>query len=463
MLQDIRYNMEKQKGMTDLQLRLSQMEEKAEKLRKMGLLFFCLLLFDIASMGAGKYLPLGWFSFRILLTILVLCCGLPLIFIRFRSLIRKPVSLLLLALLVYLGMETLRGLLLDNSRAVLLSDVKGFAWLGLIPLLQVLIKDRSDLRRAVNFGLAGASFQAAVCVLFNILFTGLIPRSLPSFVEWIWKIQWGTILQVEYNAVRIFCRSSMYLVVACVILWGRSMRSEKLSLKYALLFLLNFFALFYTYTRSMYLTLLAGLLLAFVYTCLKYPLKRVLMRSLILAGVFLILSVFSDIVLRQGSFQYAVARCFHRDLQQMLHLPATWDVQAPVDMEEITENTNNTRALTLEAFRQGIGASPLIGHGLGAVNAYRQDIDEYFYHDMLLRCGGIGLLLYLAPAGGVFLLIWKRRDTLKEDREIVFYGIALICFLIATYYNPWMNAAIGISWYAVCIRGASLLQEAENE
>ena len=320
MLQDIRYNIEKQKGMTDLQLRLSQMEEKAEKLRKMGLLFFCPLLFDIASMGAGKYLPLGWFSFRILLTILVLCCGLPLIFIRFRSLIRKPPSLLFLVLLVYLGMETLRGLLLDNSRAVLLSDVKGFAWLGLIPLLQVLIKDRSDLRRAVNFGLAGASFQAAVCVLFNILFAGLIPRSLPSFVEWIWKIQWGTILQVEYNAVRIFCRSSMYLVVACVILWGRLMRSEKLSLKYALLFLLNFFALFYTYTRSMYLTLLAGLLLAFVYTCLKYPLKRVLMRSLILAGVFLILSVFSDIVLRQGSFQYAVARCFHRDLQQMLHL-----------------------------------------------------------------------------------------------------------------------------------------------
>ena len=446
-----------------MQYSIASLEEKMEKLRKLGLLFFCLLMFDVSSMGAGKYLPLGWFSFRILFTVLILCCGLPLFFIRFRSVIRKPLNILLFALLIYLGMEALRGLLLDNSRFVLLSDIKGFAWLGLIPLLQVLVKDQKDLRRLVNFGLAGACFQAAVCILFNTLFAGLIPRALPSFVEWIWEIQWGTILPVEYNAVRIFCRSSMYMVVACVILWGRLMRSEKFAVKPALLFLLNFFALFYTYTRSMYLTLLAGLVLAFIYSCLKYPVKRVLLRSLILIGSFLLLSVLSDIVLRQGSFQYAMARCFHVNLQQTLHLPVTWDQQGTVNMEEITENTNNTRALTLEAFRQGISESPLIGHGLGAVNAYRQSIDEYFYHDMLLRCGSIGLLLYLAPAGWFFLILHQKRRAMKEGVEIVYYGIALLCFLIATYYNPWMNAAIGISWYAVCIQGATLLQETKDE
>ena len=446
-----------------MQYKVTSWEGKTEKLRQMGLLFFCLLIFDIASTGAGKYLPLGWFSPRILLSILCLICGLPLFFIRIREQLKKPLLILLFALLIYLAMEALRGLLQDNNRLVLRSDIMGFAWLGLIPLAWVLIKDRAELRRLINFGLAGATFQAALCLLFNILFSAVIPRSLPAFVEWIWEIQWGTILQVEYNAVRIFCRSSMYMVVACMVLGGRIMKSDKLPLKQMLLFLLNFIALFYTYTRSMYLTILSGLLLVVIYSCFHYPAKRVLLRTLLLAAAFLLFSVLSDVVLRQGSFQYAVARCFHLDLQQMLQLPVTWDEQGSVDMEEITENTNNTRAQTLEAFKKGISASPLIGHGLGAVNEYRQNIDEYFYHDMLLRCGVIGLLLYLAPAGWILLVHWRRRDALKEAPESGYYGIALVCFFIATYYNPWMNAAVGISWYAICLRSTELLQENENE
>lgn len=434
-------------------------EDTWERLRKLGLLFFCLLLFDIASSGAGKYLGLGWFSPRIVLTILTVCCGLPLYFKDFRNQIKKPLFILLFALLIYLAMEALRGLLNQNPGQVLKADIMGFAWLGLIPLSQALVKSREDLRRLINFGIAGASFQAALCLLFNILFARIIPRALPSFVEWIWEIQWGTILQVEYNAVRIFCRSSMYLCVACVVLIGRCMKPDKLPWKTALLFLLNFYGIFYTYTRSMYLTILAGLVISAVLLCRFYPVKRVLLRLLLLAGVFLCLTILSDILLRQGSFQYAVARSFHRDLQAMLHLPKTWDDAGPVRMEEITENTNNTRALTLEAFRRGISESPLAGHGLGAVNDYRQSFDEYFYHDMLLRCGLIGLLLYLAPGGWAALVLYKNRKKENCREEAWLCLAAFVCFLIATYYNPWMNAAIGISWYAITLRNAELAGE----
>lgn len=433
-----------------------------EKLRKAGLFFLCLLLFDIACAGAGHYIQAGWFSPRIVLTLLTLACGLPLYFRDLKNQIRKPLFLLLAALFVYLAMEAFRGRLNGNHAGVWASDIMGFAWLGLIPLMQVLARDKEDLRRVVNFGLAGATFQAALCLIFNIVFAGIAPGALPDFVEWIWEIQWGTLLPVEYNAVRIFCRSSMYMAVACVLFLGRQMKRERFSAKYALLFLVNFIALFFTYTRSMYLTLFAGLVIALIVLCRQYPPRRVILRTLVLAGIFLAAMTAEDLILRQGSFQYAMARCFHVDLNAVIPYPHTWTEDGPISMEEITENTNATRAQTVRELKEMIRTSPLIGHGLGAVVPSRDGQDEYFYHDVLMRCGVIGLLLYLAPAGlALIRLIKARRRPDEGEESLIFAG--LICFLIATYYNPWMNAAVGISWYAVTLRSAELKGEEIHE
>ncbi|MBO4837754.1 MAG: O-antigen ligase family protein [Lachnospiraceae bacterium] len=442
--------------------KLEQKEYFWERLRKTGLICLCLLFFDIASTGAGHYVTAGWFSPRIVLTLLVLGCGLPLYCRDLKNQVRKPLFLLLLALFVYLAMEAFRGRVNGNHAGVWASDIMGFAWLGLIPLIQVLVRDKDDLWRVISFGLAGATFQAVLCVLFNIIFAGVAPDALPGFVEWIWDIQWGTLLPVEYNAVRIFCRSSMYMVIACVLFLGRQMKSERFSIKYAVLFLLNFIALFFTYTRSMYLTLFAGLVLALVVLCRQYPVRRVLLRTLVLAGIFLLSMTAEDLILRQGSFQYAMARCFHVDLNAVIPYPHTWTDTGPIDMEDITENTNATREQTVRELKEMIRTSPLIGHGLGAVVPSRDGQDEYFYHDVLMRCGVIGLLLYLAPAGLALIQLIKARRKLKEGEEaLIFTG--LICFLIATYYNPWMNAAVGISWYAVTLRSAELKGEEIHE
>ena len=80
-------------------------------------------------------------------------------------------------------------------------------------------------------------------------------------------------------------------------------------------------------------------------------------------------------------------------------------------MEEITENTNATRAQTVRELKEKIRTSPLIGHGLGAVVPSRDGPDEYFYHDMLMRCGAVGLLLHLAPAALDFLQLIRKRKT----------------------------------------------------
>ena len=42
-----------------------------------------------------------------------------------------------------------------------------------------------------------------------------------------------------------------------------------------------------------------------------------------------------------------------------------------------------------------------------------------------------------------------RKGTAKKAPETWIIFIGLIGFLIATYFNPWMNAALGIAWYGL--------------
>ena len=430
-------------------------------LKKYGLFFAYLLFFDLASTGSGRYLSVGWFSPRIVLALLVVVFSLPLFFMDIRRQLKNPVNYMVLVFLAWLAFEAVRGLQARNNPQVWSNDVMGFAWLGLIPLLQVLITDRNDLKKLFSFIIAGASLQAACIVIFNILFAGIDPDYLPTFVEYIWEAKWGTILACEYNAVRIFCRSSMYMTVSSLILFGRIMKTEKLRFIPAALFLLNLFGLFYTYTRSMYLSLALGLFLAFVWLLVCHPVRRVLLRTFVLLLSFLAVATVSDLVLRQGSFQYAMARCFRKDLQAILPLPHTWDDSLAVDFDEITKDSNETRDMTVIGLEELIAGSPLIGHGLGATSSYRDTNDEYFYHDLIARCGFIGLILYMIPAGHILWLTVRKGKKLKEEPEDLLIVFGLACFLVATYFNPWMNAAIGISWYGVTLRSAAL--KGENE
>ena len=411
---------------------------------------FCLLIFDVASTGAGRYLTLGWLSPRILLAAVAVLTALPSLFRDLKNQLKNPVNYLIAAFWLYLIAEAARGIANGNNMAVLKSDLMGFAWLFLLPFFFVLLRDPERRRHIFRAAVAGASLQAALCVLCNIVFAGVVPEVLPDFVEGVWAGGWGTILAVEYNAVRIFCRSSLYLIAACALLFTELVRRKEHLLGPAALFLLNFFALFYTYTRSMYLALGAVLLLTLLYLCVMGYARQALLRALILGAAFVFIAFASDLILKQGSFQYAVARCFHRDLNAMLPLPHTWE-EGEVDFEEITKNTNETRDTTTEELAQIIREAPVTGHGLGMVVPSRGGSDEYFYHDLIMRTGFVGLFLYLLPFlyGSGLLFIRRKRLRGKEETGTVY--IVLIGCLIASYFNPWMNAVIGISWYGLTL------------
>ena len=429
-----------------------QTDWRPGRLTQISRILLCLLLFDVACTGSGRYISVGWFSPRIVLALFMVLTGLPALIRDFRTQLKNPVNYMILGFWLYLGAEAYVGMQNGNNMAVLKSDLMGFAWLGLIPFMSMLLREELWMKRALSAIVIGASVQAALCVIFNIVFAAIAPQALPDFVEGIWAAGWGTILAVEYNAVRVFCRSCMMIVIACVLLFGAIMRREKFSPGLAALFLLNFFALFYTYTRSIYLALGFALLLSLVYLAFTVSFRKALLRALVLAAAFLLIGFASDLILKQGSFQYAVARGFHRDLNELLPLPLphTWE-QSELDFEDITKDSNDTRDTTTEELRIIIAESPVVGHGLGAVVPSRGGNDEYFYHDMLMRTGVLGLVLYMTPViyAGIWLILLRKRW--KEEPRMGLIYIGLLSFLLASYFNPWMNAVVGISWYGITL------------
>lgn len=432
--------------------------------RRIGLFCLCLFFFDCAATGSGRYFAVGPITPRIVLTGLIMLCAAPTFFSEIEKQIRNPLNWLVMIFLCYMVFEAFRGQAFGNNAAVLRSDVKGFIYMLLIPGMLGLIREEKDVRLAVNAVLAGCLVQALVCVLSNVVLSGFAPSFYETYVEGIWAVNWGTILPCEYGAYRVFCKSSIYLVAACSILLGRIVRAEKTGhvIGYGALFLLNAEAVMLTYTRSIYLTTGVVFLLTFVFCLLTAPVKKVLLRTFLFLLLFLGLTYAQELSLRQGIFQYACARCFNYDLNAHVPLPHTW-TEGDVDMQEITANSNETRAATVNGLKAIIKENPVIGRGLGATGEERDGADEYFYLDVLARMGIVGLLLYLMPLLLVLLRLVRRRTALLTSPETGLILIGLIGFLIATYFNPWMNAVLGIAWYALTSASVWILQDRKED
>lgn len=430
---------------------------------KIGMICLCLFLFDCAATGSGRYLTVGPLTPRIILAVLIVLAAAIPFFGSIERQIRNPVNWLVLIFMFYMIFEVFRGQAFGNNQSVLISDVKGFIYMLLIPSLPVIVTDNKRVRVAAEAVIAGCFVQALFCVASNVFLSGFAPDFYETYVEGIWAVNWGTILPCEYGAYRVFCKSSIYLAAACAILLGRIVRAEKplAVIGWGALFLLDAEALMLTYTRSIYLTTGIVFILTLALCLFTAPAGRTLARTAVLIVLFLLITYGQELALKQGIFQYACARCFNFDLEANIHIPHTW-TEGEVDMKEITANSNETREATVNGLKEIIREYPLIGRGLGATSDARDGADEYFYLDMLARMGIIGLTLYILPVLLALLRAARRRRALKADPETGFIVIGLIGFLIATYFNPWMNAALGIAWYALTIAAVWTLKKEKD-
>lgn len=434
----------------------------------------CLFLLECSITGGGRYWEVGPVSVRILLGGLAAVLALPELFRHLGAYLKKPSIWLTLIFVAWLAFCAWLGIRSNNRMDVLITDVKGFMWLFLIPVFVAVVRSRDRLRTLLSWVLAGAVIQAALILAVNAAV--VLSDNPEPLCRWLTARSIGLVDIVSNKLVRVFFKSSPYMIVGCVVVLFRQARAPKLRWRYVLAVALLFNALLLSYTRSLYGAMGLTAVLSITAVLILCPAGRKRVLAFLLAAVvcFGVLVTVQEFVLEGSYLSFAVSRTIGQEV------PTSWASQLrgrirgdisddkPNDAEmdrqrsyiEVTEKSDRFRQETQDGLKDCIRRSPIIGCGLGAAAASRDSgVDEYFYLDMLARTGIVGLVLYMLPFGYVVVWCLRRRELLRECPE----GAAVVCglctFWIVTWFNPWMNAVLGIAWYAVTLSVPQALEE----
>jgi hypothetical protein len=446
--------------------------------------FFCVCLFmlDCSFSGGGHFIEIGPLTPRMLLILVALAASVPLLLKNATKLLKNPVCIAVLLFLVYLAFSAVRGYVRQNRMDVWMSDIKGFAWLFLIPVFMVVLNNKQRFRTVLNCILVGAVIQAVLVFVINVVCT-MVYRGIAIFYSPMMDMQFGTVSIISSNLYRIFMRSNPYMVVACAVAVYRQVESKKLNKWYIAVTVLCLNALLLSFTRSVYGCVFVVLVCVAVAVLWLHKDRLVhLLKVVAVTGVFTFLLVFSqEFVLGGNYLNFAVSRVLGTEVQQSLVVslrseildwitvddpvgpPAMDDAVMQEDYVDLTEISDELRRNTQRELMAIIKDHWVLGDGLGASAPCRNGPDEYFYLDVLARMGIVGLFLYLLPFGCILWRVLRRKKELDSFKD----GVAALCGLMGfwaiTWFNPWMNAVLGIACYALCGAVYSILSHTQTE
>lgn len=440
-----------------------------EKMNLLSFAFLCLFLLDCCIMGGGRYFNICGITFRMMLGIGCLVFSAPSLLKDWRTTIKQPVNLLIVPFVIWFVICAIRGIVEGNNYEVLVSDVKGFLYLFLVPVSVNCVRGKKRIRTIMNVILLGATIQALLILGIN-LYCELGSANWKDLYQPLMDIHLGTISNIS-GIYRIFMRSSPYLIVASVIAIYRQLENERLKVSYIIITAIYLFSLLLSFTRSLYgsFFVTATVIVFVVLIVCPKQIGKTIKHLMVSAVVTLVLITAGEVVFEANYFNFAIARTLGTEVKES---PASKlrgnirkllagkqpaddntmdeddDIITPEEYLEQTRQSDELRRITKKELIELFQAKPIVGHGLGAFAPSRNGPDEYFYLDVLARMGIIGMVLYVLPYIYIFVVATKKKSVLLT---------ACLClpFWLATNFNPWMNAAIGISCYAITVTAAA--------
>ncbi len=437
----------------------------------------CLLIVDCTVSGGGRWFMIGPLSLRMILGIISFVCAIPKMVNKTKHWMQSPMVYCLVAFVLYLGISALIGISHQNNIDVLFSDIKGFLWLFLVPIVLAVVDNRERIHIIMKCIVVGATIQAALIIGLNI-FCIYFKNWYVVLHKQLLQLQVCFLDNVTGSLFRVFFKSSPYLIVGCVCMLYYQIVGNRLKWLYSLCTAICLNAILISFTRSLYgaagITAAIVIILHLLFNPLKW---KTIVPHIVVTGIFfMVLIAVQQHISKTNYFRFAVSRTLLLDISQEQKIPDNAEnpekdklpdktVQADrieqqdtAEQQEYIERTKISdsivRNTVLEQLKSSISKSPLFGNGLGATIEFRSDgYVEYFYFDILNKMGIIGFLLYLFPVGYmVYILL---RGWRKSDKQLVLLHITwisgLAAFLFASYFNPYLNAALGISCYSIVI------------
>lgn len=260
---------------------------------KIGFVCFIVFIMDCSISGGGHWLMFGALSFRMVLGLIIILLSLPKTIKKFQILLKNPMIISLTMFVLYLMVSAIVGCKRGNRYDVLISDLKGFSWLFIVPIAIVLIDNQDKLVIVMKSIILASVIRSLIILSFNISLVFFDP-SYSDLQKYIQNIQFGAIDAIGGGIYRFFFPSTLSNIGSCIFLVYFQMKRRKINWIFVVTTALLYFVILISYTRSTYFSaFLAFMMALFGYTFFFSKKINLLFRFHSLALFFAVIFVFS--------------------------------------------------------------------------------------------------------------------------------------------------------------------------
>ncbi len=433
----------------------------------------CLYFIDIIVFGTGTLTRIGPLSTRIIIGIVAVLFSLP-VWIKNKYKNKCVIAVAVFFIILFIGLVW--GVLNNNSYIIMKSDISGFShMLIVLPMLCCLDSEESVIRLLKIFaGCLNTCAIATIILTFYCKFPEKLAEKIHIFLN---SYGIGGISELTGNAVRVFLHTpSRLFVVAFIYYLALCMIFKKDNKKRIVAMSINLVAAFVSYTRSLYLGTFVAFCIALIMAIIFLKedivqLFRYLGSSISLAIVLiLVLSILQhtnlflvaiDRCLFAGDF-FAAEENIEDDRDDRLDSYENVPIDSEFNNSEIEWFSVSIRKQRQEMALGNFKKNPLLGCGLGVVNDPNGEQIELFYLDILSKIGIVGTFAFFLPyIMIIYDFVTKRYN--RTQRFILFAGIVSVTYAMSfSYFNPFMNSAIGLSLYGLCISQTCIWKKERN-
>lgn len=449
-----------------------------EHCEKLSFVLLCVLMADCCIFGAGRTVMVGPFGFRMALVALVLLVSVPVVLRDFRFLIKEKVLWLFGILAAWLLVQAVRGR--TNDPGVWATDVKGYCYfLMLVPAICVL-NSKARIHRLMKVMLYACGALAVAALLLTYWYK--CDHAL--FVKIYFMDPQELILDlsplIDKVVPRLYFRSTNYFLVGCAFsIYFFVTENGKFRWHYPLITGLCLFGMLMSYTRAVYLAaFITAAVVTVVFMAFSFRKMRIEFWKHLIAAtlVFAVITVGLGAIVGTNYIEHGIRRVVatfgteeaptnqvpvappktENTLQVVSLSNVVWTAEPAEtqnNAEMMTAGSDRIREFTLRELKEWIRSAPMFGHGLGkGVDCRHDGLTEYFYHEMIMKTGLVGLLIYMMPVLWLVLSMATGKHLTKPAKLIAGCWLAvLLGFLAFSYYNPYMNASVGILYYCCTV------------
>lgn len=453
---------------------------------RIAMLLLCILMVDCCVSGSGRIVEFGSTGLRVVVFALTMLCAIPLMLQKFRYLLSSTAVWSIVLFVIWLLFETWIGLKNENAVDLILIDLKGFAYFALFPAAICILNSKDRIHILMKTMMYASGFLGLCSVIHLILFI-----SNPDLFDVLYTVGldlgFSGFNPITATIPRLFFYSTSYLLCGCAFATYFQVCAHQLNVAYPAITGINLFAILMTYTRSIYLSaIIAAAVLVVLCALFADKSERNKIWKHLGASVLafcLILGSFS-VIAKTDYFGYALFRTTI-SLETMTQpeekvetptsegtiegtlpptdAPTMESTIQPTDpkQSEIKEDyvediltSDQTRSRTISELLKQIKKAPVVGSGLGFSLSFRNGrLHEFFWLDLLVKCGIVGFVLYLFPIFAMFVAVirgWRKNQL--SWKLVAPWLAVLLGFVAYSLFTPEMNCSSGILFYC-CVAG----------